>query len=109
MNEKTEKLSAKLANVRKNAEDSRRLIAYHKKMLKIYKRKAKELSERLEKEQLNDLYKTMRDGGCDLAALNEAIRSGEFSPEPVKENMAATEKDNASEEIEEAETERTKI
>ena len=78
MTDKTEKLSAKLAHVQKNAEDSRRLIAYHKKMLKTYLRKEKELNERLEKEQLNDLYKTVRDGGCDIAAINAAIRSGEF-------------------------------
>ena len=78
MTDKTEKLSAKLAHVQKNAEDSRRLIAYHKKMLKTYLRKEKELNERLEKEQLNDLYKTVRDGGCDIAAINAAIKSGEF-------------------------------
>ena len=81
MTERQEKLSARLAKVRKNIEDSRRLIAYHKKMLKIYKRKEKELSDRLEKEQLNDLFKTVKDKGCDIEAINFAINNGEFTAE----------------------------
>jgi hypothetical protein len=86
VNEKTEKLSVKLANVQKNAEDSRRLIAYHKKMLKTYLRKEKALNERLKKEQLSDLYKTVRDGGCDIEAINAAIKNGEFGRDIPKED-----------------------
>ncbi len=86
MNEKTEKLSVKLANVQKNAEDSRRLIAYHKKMLKTYLRKEKALNERLKKEQLSDLYKTVREGGCDIEAINEAIKNGEFGRDITEED-----------------------
>lgn len=81
MTEKAEKLSAKLAHVHKNAEESRRLIAFHKKMLKTYLRKEKELTERLEKEQLNALFRTVRDGGCDIASINAAIKNGEFGGE----------------------------
>lgn len=81
MTERQEKLSVRLTNVRKNIENSRRLIAYHKKMLKTYKRKARELSEKLEREKFNALYKTVRDGGCDISAINEAIKNGEFSAE----------------------------
>ena len=39
MTEKGEKLSKRLTKVRKNIEDTKRLVAYHKKMLKIYLRK----------------------------------------------------------------------
>ena len=63
MNERSEKLAEKLAQTQKNAEDARRLIAYHRKMLKAYTRKAKELSQRLEKEQFSVLYKAVREGG----------------------------------------------
>ena len=63
MTDKGEKLSAKLEKVRKNIEDTRRLIAYHKKMLKIYLRKESEIADKLEKEQLNDLFKTVKDKG----------------------------------------------
>lgn len=81
MTNKGEQLSAKLEKVQKNIEDTRRLIAYHKKMLKIYIRKEAELSEKLEKERFNDLYKAVRENGCDIAAINDAIKSGEFSAE----------------------------
>ena len=81
MTERQEKLSARLAKVRKNIEDSRRLIAYHKKMLKIYKRKEKELSDRLEKEQLGVLFRTVKDKGCDIEAISSAINNGEFTAE----------------------------
>lgn len=81
MTDKGEKLSARLEKVRRNIENSRRLIAYHKKMLKIYKRKESELSDRLEKEQLNDLFRTVKDKGCDIEAINSAINNGEFTAE----------------------------
>ena len=81
MTDKGEKLSAKLEKVRKNIEDTRRLIAYHKKMLKIYLRKESEIADKLEKEQLNDLFKTVKDKGCDIEAINTAINNGEFRTE----------------------------
>ena len=68
MTERKEKLTARLGKVRKNIEDTKRLIAYHKKMLKIYQRKETELCDRLEKEQLSDLFKTVKDKGCDIEA-----------------------------------------
>ena len=79
MTEKQEKLSEKLSKIRKNIEDTKRLIAYHKKMLKIYIRKESEISDKLEKEQLNDLFKIVKDKGCDIEAINTAINNGEFS------------------------------
>ncbi len=81
MTDKGEKLSAKLEKVRKNIEDTRRLIAYHKKMLKIYLRKESEIADKLEKEQLNDLFKTVKDKGCD-------INNGEFRAENGAEEAA---------------------
>lgn len=78
MTDREEKLMARLSKVRKNIEDSRRLIAYHKKMLKTYKRKEKELSERIEKAQLDDLFKAVKDGNCDISEINKAIQNGEF-------------------------------
>ena len=79
MTERKEKLTARLDKVRKNIEDTKRLIDYHKKMLKIYQRKETELCDRLEKEQLSDLFKTVKDKGCDIEAINTAINNGEFS------------------------------
>ena len=82
MTDKGEKLSERLTKVHKNIEDTRRLIAYHKKMLKIFLRKEAEISDKLEKEQLNDLFRTVKDKGCDISAINAAIEKGEFSAEP---------------------------
>lgn len=81
MTDKSERLSERLVKVRENIEDSKRLIAYHKKMLKTYKRKDRELSDKLEREKFNALYKTVREGGCDISAIKEAIKNGEFSAE----------------------------
>ena len=93
MTDKGEKLSAKLEKVRKNIEDTRRLIAHHKKMLKIYLRKESEIADKLEKEQLNDLFKTVKDKGCDIEAINTAINNGEFraenGAEETEENKTA--------------------
>ena len=88
MTDKGEKLTAKLEKVRKNIEDTRRLIAYHKKMLKIYLRKESEIADKLEKEQLNDLFKTVKDKGCDIEAINTAINNGEFRAENGAEKAA---------------------
>ena len=86
MTERKEKLAARLDKVCKNIEDTKRLIAYHKKMLKIYQRKETELCDRLEKEQLSDLFKTVKDKGCDIEAINTAINNGEFSAENTSES-----------------------
>ena len=86
MTERKEKLTARLDKVRKNIEDTKRLIDYHKKMLKIYQRKETELCDRLEKEQLSDLFKTVKDKGCDIEAINTAINNGEFSAEKTSES-----------------------
>ena len=96
MNERSEKLAEKLAQAQKNAEDARRLIAYHRKMLKAYTRKAKELSQRLEKDQFSVLYKAMREGGCDIEAINAAIKNGEFSGESADDDKPAI-KENETE------------
>lgn len=78
MTDRVEKLIIRLTRVRKNIEDTRRLISYHKKMLKTYKRKEKELSERIERAQLDNLFKAVKDGGCDISEINKAIQNGEF-------------------------------
>lgn len=78
MTDREEKLSAKLTRVQKNIEDTRRHISYHRKMLKIYKRKEKDLLERIEKAQLSDLFKAVKDGGCDISEINRAIQNGNF-------------------------------
>ena len=90
MTEKGEKLSAKLEKVRKNIEDTRRLIAYHKKMLKIYIRKEAELTDKLEKEKLNDLFRTVKDKGCDIEAINTAINNGEYRRRMVRRKQRKT-------------------
>ncbi len=108
---RVEKLSAKLAVARKNTENTERLIAYHKKMLKIYRKKEAELEEKLEREKFADLYKAVRDKGFDISALNAAIEKGEFSAEttpispkdmeaekPVNDIAAAAVHDNKSQE-----------
>ncbi len=84
---RVEKLSAKLASAKKNTENTVRLIAYHKKMLKIYRRKEAELQEKLEREKFADLYKAVRDKGCDISALNAAIKNGDFSAKTTPKEM----------------------
>ena len=58
-------------------------------MLKIYLRKESEIADKLEKEQLNDLFKTVKDKGCDIEAINTAINNGEFRAEKAAENKTA--------------------
>lgn len=53
-------------------------------MLKIYKRKEADITKKLQREQLDDLFKTVKENGCDIKELNEAIRNGEFSAETDK-------------------------
>lgn len=90
MTERGEKLSERLVKVQRNIEDTKRLVAYHKKMLKIYLRKEAEIKDRLEKEQLGVLFKTVKDKGCDIEALNTAINNGEFSAENVSEEAGSS-------------------
>jgi hypothetical protein len=56
-------------------------------MLKIYRRKEAELQEKLEREKFADLYKAVRDKGCDISALNAAIENGDFSAETTPKEM----------------------
>ena len=102
MTEKGEKLSERLVKVRRNIEDTKRLVAYHKKMLKIYHRKEAEIKDRLEKEQLGVLFKTVKDKGCDIEALNTAINNGEFSAE--SDAAEAASEDNGNGKVYNAET-----
>ena len=66
-------------------------------MLKAYTRKAKELSQRLEKEQFNDLYKAMREGGCDIDAINAAIRNGDFGGNSEDDDLSMKENETNNE------------
>lgn len=100
MTDREEKLITRLTRVRKNIEDTRRLIAYHKKMLKTYKRKEKELSERIEKAQLDDLFKAVKGGGCNISEINKAIQNGEFGGDTSgksRDNMAVGQPDISNE------------
>ena len=76
---KKDKLSGKLTSVKKNIDKTKRLIEYHKKMLRIYQRKESELREKLERAEFDALYKEARNSGCDIKALDKAIRNGDFS------------------------------
>lgn len=86
---KKDKLSDKLTSVQKNIDKTKRLIEYHKKMLRIYQRKEAELMEKLERAEFDALYKEARNNGCDIKALDKAIRNGDFSTDPENDIAAA--------------------
>ena len=79
MNNKEKTYSEELQRCRDNIANTKRLIEYHKDMLKKMERKEAEILAKLNDIKLLDLRELMSKGGYNIDDLREAIRAGNFS------------------------------
>ena len=92
MNNKEKTYSEELQRCRDNIANTKRLIEYHKDMLKKMERKEAEILAKLNDIKLLDLRELMSKGGYNIDDLREAIKAGNFSgivpknTEPPAEN-----------------------
>lgn len=67
-----------LENCRKNITKTKRLIEYHKKMLKSFESKSAELERKIEKEKMASLCAIINKGGYDIDLIRSAVENGDF-------------------------------
>ena len=79
MNNKEKTYSEELQRCRDNIANTKRLIEYHKDMLKKMERKEAEILAKLNDIKLLDLRELMSKGGYNIDDLREAIKAGNFS------------------------------
>ena len=98
-----------LQRCRDNIANTKRLIEYHKDMLKKMERKEAEILAKLNDIKLLDLRELMSKGGYNIDDLREAIKAGNFSgsvpqnTDPPAEN-ASDKQEKAESSAEENET-----
>lgn len=91
------KYSDELAACRKSIVRTKKLIEYHKNMLKNLESKEKELSEKLSKEKFSIFFELVSRKGYDIDELRTAVAEGNFSSISVR--RAETECTDLPEEI----------
>lgn len=73
------KYTKELAKCRENIRKTKKLIDYHKSMLKTFESKESELMTKLERVKMSSLCDIINKGGYDIDALREAVKIGDFS------------------------------
>lgn len=96
MTENEEKILLKIDDNKRKIERAARLIEHHREQIRIYKKRGAELAAKLEQERLRQLYKTVLDEGCDIAALNDAIKNGEIDLKTIEEETSEVSDDDTS-------------
>ena len=96
MTENEEKILLKIDDNKRKIERVARLIEHHREQIRIYKKRGAELAAKLEQERLRQLYKTVLDEGCDIAALNAAIKNGDIDLRTIEEETSEVSGDVAS-------------
>ena len=76
--DREKKYADELAKCRKSIERSKRLIEYHKKMLKTLENKEKALSDKPGKEKFSGFYELVCKKGYDIDELRNAADKGNF-------------------------------
>lgn len=76
--DREKKYADELAKCRKSIERSKRLIEYHRKMLKTLENKEKALSDKLNKEKFSGFYELVCKKGYDIDELRSAADKGNF-------------------------------
>lgn len=76
-----------LRRCNENIAKTKKLIEYHKDMLKKMERKAADVRAKLDGAKLLDLRELISKGGYDIDTLREAMKAGDFS-EVVTQNLA---------------------
>ena len=94
MTENEEKILLKIDDNKRKIERAARLIEHHREQIRIYKKRGAELAAKLEQERLRQLYKTVLDEGCDIAALNDAIKNGEIDLKTIEEETSEVSDDD---------------
>ena len=73
------KYTDELTACRKSIERTKRLIDYHKNMLKALESKEKELVDKLDKQKFKVFYELVNKKGYDIDLLCSAFKEGDFS------------------------------
>lgn len=79
MLDKETKYTKELAKCRENIRKTKKLIDYHKSMLKTFESKENELMAKLERVKMSSLCEIINKGGYDIDVLREAVKIGDFS------------------------------
>lgn len=79
MKNREKKYSDDLAACRKSIGRTKKLIEYHKNMLKTLEDKEKELSDKLNKEKFSIFLELVTQKGYDIDKLRSAVVEGDFS------------------------------
>lgn len=87
MKNKEKSYADELRRCRENIAKTKKLIEYHKDMLKKMERKEAEVQAKLDGAKLLDLRELISKGGYDIDTLREAMKAGDFS-EVAMQNLA---------------------
>lgn len=102
MKNKEKSYAEELRRCRENIAKTKKLIEYHKDMLKKMERKEAEVQAKLDGVKLLDLRELISKGGYDIDTLREAMKAGDFSEISVQDvdvnSTGTTENDLQSEE-----------
>ena len=79
MKNKEKSYADELRRCRENIAKTKKLIEYHKDMLKKMERKEAEVQAKLDGAKLLDLRELISKGGYDIDTLREAMKAGDFS------------------------------
>lgn len=103
MKNKEKSYAEELRRCRENVAKTKKLIEYHKDMLKKMERKEAEVQAKLDGAKLLDLRELISKGGYDIDTLREAMKAGDFSEisvqstaEPTAENIPQPEENIGS-------------
>lgn len=92
--EREVKCTAELEGCRETIKREKRLIAYHKDMLKKLEKKEVAISVKLENFKVASLFEMLHKGGYDIDNLRNAVRVGDFTGVTVQKPVSAEEKGN---------------
>lgn len=84
MKNREKSYAEELRRCRENIAKTKKLIEYHKDMLKKMERKEAEVQAKLDGVKLLDLRELISKGGYDIDTLREAMKAGDFSEVSVQ-------------------------
>ncbi len=97
--DREQKYVRELENCQKHIAKTKRLIEYHKKMLKSFENKEAELKRKIEKEKMTSLCEIINKGGYDIDLIRKAVKNGDFinASQEQSETVTAVNEENVSE------------
>ncbi len=84
MTNKEQKLNDELQKCRANIQRTKKLIAYHRDILRQQERKADEVSAKLDAEKMKSLYTALNANGVDIDSLRQAVANGQITDKSSK-------------------------